>query len=166
MTRFLIVVALFACSPPAKRPLTPGQVVVLADGTLRTRDEHSIEIVVHREFAEHRADGVVVLHDFSLDEAKHSFLINVARGRAWRAIVAELEDPAEASVALQRAIGELGYRYLGVVGHQISDETSTQVLLAENELKAGEVVDAVARLRKVLDDRLGNYLRVYVGRIE
>lgn len=166
MKRFLLVVALLGCSPPAKPPLTPGQVVTLADGTLRTRDEHSIEIVVHREFADHRADGTVVLRDFTVDEAAHSFLISVARGRAWRSIVDQIEDPAEASVALQRAVEELGYRYLGVKGHQISDETSTQVLLAENELKAGETVGAVARLKKVLDERLGNYLRVYVGRIE
>lgn len=157
----LLVLALAACSGPPKPLVTPGQVVTVDDGILRTRDDQSIEVTVHRVFAEHEADGHLVLKNLTVEEARHSPVLRVARGRAWLTILGTISDPAQGYVAAQRAVEDLGTEYLNVP-KPMNDDTGMHVKLAEIAVKErADYAGAVQILDRVIDSRIHAYLHVF-----
>lgn len=93
----LALVILTACAAPREPLFSPGQVIELRDGVLRTRDAWTADVSVHRTFAEHEAEGTVELRDIRLDVARRSNVIRAAIGRAWLAILRQVPIPSSDS---------------------------------------------------------------------
>ena len=162
MTRLATFVVLFgSCSAPAKPSVTPGQVISLEDGTLTTRDAQSIEITVHRAFAQHQANGSIVLKDLTVDEARRSPLGRVARGRAWLQIVHAIEVPEQGYLAAMRGLDDMGTEYLHVK-KPMHDDTGMHVKLAKIAAEEhGDYPTALSDLERVYESRIRAYLVVF-----
>lgn len=161
MTRLATLVVLASCAAPAKPAITPGQVISLEDGTLTTRDDQSIEITVHRVFAEHEANGSIVLKDLTVDEARRSPLVRVARGRAWLQIVHAIEVPEQGYVAAMRGLDDMGTEYLEVKKPML-DDTGMHVKLAKIAAEEhGDYTTALGDLERVYESRIHAYLVVF-----
>ena len=153
-----MLVMLASCSAPAKPSATPGQVISLADGTLTTRADRTIEITVRRAYAGHRANGSVVIKDMTVDEARRTPLERVARGRAWLQIVHAIEATEQGYFAAMRGLDDMGTEYLRV-NKPMLDDTDMHVKLAKIAAEEhGDYATAVRDLERVYASRIHAYL--------
>lgn len=170
MIRFGLPLALLlgSCSPPSHKHVVPGQIIVAGDITFTTREENSIAVSVVRKSGEQHATGAAVLHGMTVEEARTSALVGVAKGRAWLSLATTLSDAQAAYAAAMQGIAELGVEYRNVKkgGRYIIDDTGQAILLARMNAEKGDHVRAVSAVVTVLRERLEIYRRVFSGSVE
>jgi hypothetical protein len=166
----LMFAATFAsCShPPTNSVVTPGQVYVVGDITLTTREHNAVDVTVIRTFRDHHATGTATLRSMSVDDAMGSRLVNVAKGRAWLAIAGELTEAPAAYDAALRGLEELGtdYRSAKGKGKHIIDDSGQSLRLAKISADKGDHAVAAAEVMNVLRERIRIYVRVSDGAVE
>ena len=161
MTRLATLVMLASCSAPAGPRIAPVRTISLEDGTLTAREDQLIEITVHRVFAEHEANGSVILEGLTVDEARRSPLGRVARGRAWLQIVHAIEGPEQGYVAAMRGLEDMGTEYLQV-NKPMLDDTGMHVKVAKIAAEEhGDYATALGDLERVYESRIHAYLVVF-----
>jgi hypothetical protein len=170
MIRLAFLLAVFAsCShPPSKTDVIPGQVIVAGDTTFTTREGNAIDVHVTRALGEQQGTGAATLHGMTLEEARTSVLVSVAKGRAWLAIATQLSEASATYDAAMRGLDELGLEYRNVKrkGKYITDDSGQTVLLAKMSADKGDYAKAAAGLLSVLRERIQVYLRVFDGSVE
>ena len=164
---FVLVLTLTSCSHPPTNDVTPGQVIVLHDTTLTTRTG-AIDVNVIRRFGEHEGTGAATLHRMTVEEARTSVLVSVAKGRAWLAIATQLPEASDTYDAAMHGIDELGLEYRNVKrnGKYVIDDSGQALLLAKTRADKGDYTRAAASVLYVLRERLAIYLRVFEGAVE
>jgi hypothetical protein len=169
LAKFTSALALaFGCSSAPPAPVVaPGQVIVDGDRTFRTGDRGAIAVTTHRDQDGAAADGVVVLHGMSLDDAKRSIFVRVAAGRAWLAIAHQLAASPEAAYgAAKRGIDELGSTLDLPPKPIIIDDTDNHVHIAEDQAEHGHFADAAGELAHVLETRIAIFNKKSRGAAE
>lgn len=166
---FVLAALLASCShPPGKKNVIPGQVIVVDDTTFTTREGNAIDASVIRRFGERQATGAATLHGMTLEEARTSVLVSVAKGRAWLAIATQLSEASATYDAAMRGLDELGLEYRNVKrrGKYVTDDSGQTVLLAKISADKGDYARAAASVMDVLRERIRIYVRVFDGAVE
>ena len=164
----VLMVGLAACSHPPMKQIAPGQVIVAGDATLTTREGNAIEVSVTRALGDHHAEGRATLHGITVEDAKTSRFVAVAKGRAWFAIATALaSEPPLAYDAALRGIDELGTDYRAKRdGKLVIDDTGQTLMMAKMAAGKGDHAGAAADATKVLRLRIDLYVRAFAGAVE